>query len=33
MTDKTEEINQLKREVAELSGLAPATGVILTQLR
>ena len=35
MTDTTnpnEEIAQLKREVAELSGLALATGVILTQL-
>ena len=32
MTDKTDEISQLKREVAELSGLALATGVILTQL-
>lgn len=31
-TDTTEVINQLKREVAELSGLALATGVILTQL-
>ena len=31
-TDQTETINQLKREVAELSGLALATGVLLTQL-
>lgn len=31
-TDKTEEIAQLKHEVAELSGLALATGVLLTQL-
>ncbi|MBL8845411.1 MAG: hypothetical protein JNN24_06530 [Hyphomicrobium zavarzinii] len=31
-TDTTEAINQLKRENAELSGLALATGVILTQL-
>lgn len=34
MADTTDnsEINELKREVAELSGLALATGVILTQL-
>lgn len=32
MTDKTNEIEALKREVAELSGLALATGVLLTQL-
>ncbi len=31
-TDQTETITQLKREVAELSGLALATGVLLTQL-
>jgi len=31
-TDTTEALNQLKRETAELSGLALATGVILTQL-
>ncbi|MCC7253945.1 hypothetical protein [Hyphomicrobium sp.] len=31
-TDTTEQIAALKREVAELSGLALATGVILTQL-
>lgn len=30
--DLKTEINQLKRETAELSGLALATGVILTQL-
>lgn len=30
--DTTEEIAQLKREVAQLSGLALATGVLLTQL-
>lgn len=32
LKDTTEAINQLKRETAELSGLALATGVILTQL-
>lgn len=32
MTDQTNEIEALKREVAELSGLALATGVLLTQL-
>lgn len=32
VTDAHEEINRLKREVAELSGLALATGVLLTQL-
>ena len=32
MADTNEEIAKLKREVAELSGLALATGVILTQL-
>jgi hypothetical protein len=32
MTNTTDEINQLKHEVAELSGLALATGVLLTQL-
>jgi hypothetical protein len=31
-TDTNEEIAQLKREVAELSGLVLATGVLLTQL-
>lgn len=31
-TDTNAEIAELKREVAELSGLALATGVILTQL-
>lgn len=31
-TDTTQAIDQLKRETAELSGLALATGVILTQL-
>jgi hypothetical protein len=30
--DTNEAINQLKRETAELNGLALATGVILTQL-
>ncbi len=30
--DTNEEIAELKREIAELSGLALATGVILTQL-
>jgi hypothetical protein len=32
ITDQTETINDLKREVAELSGLVLATGVLLTQL-
>ncbi len=32
MTDQTNEIEALKREVAELSGLSLATGVLLTQL-
>lgn len=32
VTDTSEAIAQLKRENAELSGLALATGVILTQL-
>lgn len=32
MTDTNDEIAALKREVAELSGLALATGVLLTQL-
>ena len=32
LKDTTEAITQLKRETAELSGLALATGVILTQL-
>lgn len=31
-TDTNETINTLKREIAELSGLSLATGVILTQL-
>jgi hypothetical protein len=31
-TDSAEQIAQLKREVAQLSGLALATGVLLTQL-
>ena len=31
-TDTTKEIAALKREIAELSGLALATGVLLTQL-
>lgn len=32
MADVTQEIERLKKENAELSGLALATGVILTQL-
>lgn len=32
MTDQANEIEALKKEVAELSGLALATGVLLTQL-
>ena len=32
MADQTAEIEKLKREVLELSGLSLATGVILTQL-
>lgn len=32
VNDKNEALNELKREIAELSGLALATGVLLTQL-